>query len=306
MRDKLLITGASGFLGRRVVAVALERGYDVVGLTRSSHPDMGIDEIVADLTSARFRADQIFSGEARIAALIHLAWIATPPLFWTSPENRIWRKNSFRLLSEFIKCVPTGRLVAIGSSAEYGEHVNAAKEDEMCCPHTEYGIAKLQLLEDVARYAKQQRFTNWIWLRLFQLYGIGEPPTKLISSLIGGFLTGSPIRIENPNWMYDYVNVEDAAAAIVESVESKSTGVFNLASGAPYAVSAVESLVRECLEEAGIHIQKADQPMGYARSTVGGITADVTKMRGGFKRLPRMSLKERVAEMIRAKLDDNA
>jgi nucleoside-diphosphate-sugar epimerase len=113
---KVLMTGASGLLGRHLLPTLRARGHRVVTVSRhppAVDPGDGTSHVAADLLR------QLPPREAlRTDALVHLAWETTPGSYWNSPENDRWRDASQRLVERFLD--EGGRRVLVaGSCAEY-------------------------------------------------------------------------------------------------------------------------------------------------------------------------------------------
>jgi nucleoside-diphosphate-sugar epimerase len=117
----LLVTGASGFIGARVVARALERGWRVVALVVPGDPCPRLDSVrqqiqVVEGTLAGLQAWQAQVANARPRACIHLAWNATPGVYLSTPENLDWLQWSCALL-EHLPRWGCQRCVGVGSAA---------------------------------------------------------------------------------------------------------------------------------------------------------------------------------------------
>ena len=119
---RVLVTGAGGFIGRWSVPALIDRGYEVHAVLsrlteREVPPQLAGAEIhVADLLSLE-SVDALLAG-VRPSHLLHFAWIATPGIYWSSPENYRWLEAGRQLLSGF-KSHGGIRAVMAGTCAEY-------------------------------------------------------------------------------------------------------------------------------------------------------------------------------------------
>src|SRR5690349_15031042 len=116
---RVLLTGANGFIGRRIAQRLTERGHGVVGLTRSTErlaSDASAEWISGDLLNAA-ESKRIVDG-ASADVLVHLAWITEPGVFWHSPENERWLDASRGLIGRFVDAGGK-RVVVAGTCAEY-------------------------------------------------------------------------------------------------------------------------------------------------------------------------------------------
>ena len=239
---RVLVTGASGFVGRHVIPALLRRGYEVHGIGRTC-PDClpsGIQFHVADLLDARATADVVKRVEA--TDLLHLAWYVTPGLFWHAPENLDWVAASLTLYRAFVGAGGS-RLVGIGSCAEYDwNHALLDEADTPCRPATLYGVAKHSLHQILAAAAAQDGL-SLAWARLFFLYGPHEAPSRLVPHVTLSLLRGDPALCSDGIAERDFMHVEDVANALATVLESGYTGPLNIASGDCRPVSEVITAV---------------------------------------------------------------
>src|SRR5262245_25682090 len=125
--EKVLITGATGFLGRHCLAPLLARSAEVHAAARSAaaRPDSRVHAHSIDLLDN----DQVSAmlAEIRPTQLLHLAWITTPGVYWTSPENPRWVAAGENLMRVF---AANGgrRAVFAGSCAEYDWNCGPCRE----------------------------------------------------------------------------------------------------------------------------------------------------------------------------------
>ena len=141
---KVLVTGASGFLGRTVTKQLTQLGYDVYGLRRDSsivqRPAANMNWISGDLFSP---ADYRKSFERHnFEGLIHLAWDTAPGSYWQSNENVKWVAASLMLFESFRECGGK-RIIGAGTSAEYVWGVDAVLNEQTTLqkPSSLYGTS---------------------------------------------------------------------------------------------------------------------------------------------------------------------
>ena len=227
---RVLVTGASGFVGRHTLRPLLERGYDVHAAYRSGRlPDTsGVTWHAADLLDESGRVAVLSNVEP--AALLHLAWYAEPRRFWSSVENLRWAAASIDL---FRAAAAAGvrRIVGAGTCAEYQWDEGTCEERQTPLrPATLYGTAKLASGMVLEAFGREHGVES-AWGRLFFLYGPGESPERLVGSTIAHLLAEQRAPTTPGTQARDFLHVSDAAAALVALLDSTVTGPVNIASG---------------------------------------------------------------------------
>jgi nucleoside-diphosphate-sugar epimerase len=150
-------------------------------------------------------------------------------------------------LAQALAAAGCSRLVTAGSSSEYGTVAGAMDETLACAPDDAYGVAKLAgglLARTVARDLGLQT----AHLRLFSVYGAGEDPRRLVSSVASALLDGRPVDLTPGEQVRDFVHVDDVAEALLHAASAPGLdGVTaNVGTG-------VQSTVHDlCLRLAGL------------------------------------------------------
>jgi len=226
---RVLVTGASGFVGRHSLRPLLERGFTVHAAARSPAPTHdpvtvhACDLLDADAATALLRA-------VRPSHLLHFAWYAVPGKFWTAPENHAWVEASLHLLRGFA-AAGGRRAVVAGSCAEYDwAHAVLSEADTPLAPGTLYGAAKNALRDALERMAPGLGL-SWAWGRLFWLYGPHEAPGRLVSDVAAALVAGRRIAVSSGEQQRDFMHVEDAGRAFAMLLDGTTEGAVNVASG---------------------------------------------------------------------------
>lgn len=243
---RVLVTGASGFIGRCVLDPLVATGATVHVVQRRGAVGVPVSIGVhhVDLHDAR-ACDALVDGIAP-THLLHLAWIATPGVYVTSPDNPRWLQSSIHLIEAFIRR-GGARLVTAGSAMEYDWTKGwCAEESTPCKPQTLYAACKHALYEVADRWSAQTN-VSFAHARIFWLYGPGEAPERLIPAMIHAGMTGVPMMLRHPAQVRDYLHVADAGAAIAALLASDVRGPVNIASGEPIALERLAGLVSGAL-----------------------------------------------------------
>jgi len=243
---RVLLTGASGFVGKATLAALLDRGVEVTAVARTSPDVPGTYRFAAcDLLDGSQALDDIFSPKIDVA--LHLAWCVEHGAFWTSPANLDWVGATLRLARAAERHgVP--RVVVAGTCYEYAwpRDGNCA-EDTLLSPTTLYAIAK-----DATRRACEAFFAprgiGFAWARIFFLYGPGEHPDRLVPSIARRLVRGEPAPSSRGLAVRDFLDVRDAGRALAALAASSAQGAFNVASGQAISIAEV---VRRLGELAG-------------------------------------------------------
>lgn len=231
---KVLITGASGFLGRYVLDSLARHGIPTVALGRRpvpGHESVQCD-LLADADSASLLAD------LGATHLLHLAWYTEHGRYWTSPLNLRWVAATVRLVEAF--CSSGGRHVVVaGTCAEYDWSYGYCREESTPLnPSTLYGVAK-DALRRMVMAACDQQGVSCAWGRVFFPYGAGESPQRLIPTLIDVFLKKRPPLAVNAEVWRDFLHASDIAEAFVTLLRHDAAGVWNISSGQPMQIAEV-------------------------------------------------------------------
>jgi nucleoside-diphosphate-sugar epimerase len=233
---RVLVTGATGFIGRHALRPLAERGFEIHATT-SRQPPVGLE------TAARWqRFDLLEPGaaaalvaEARPTHLLHLAWYAEHGEFWESPENVRWVEGSLELLRAFA-AAGGRRAVVAGTCAEYDwSHSPLSESGTALAPSTLYGAAKHGLHVVARAFAERAGFAL-AWGRVFFAYGPHEDPRRLVASVARALARGERAPVSQGPQRRDFLHVEDLGAAFAALLASDVAGAVNLASGTSVAI----------------------------------------------------------------------
>ena len=227
---RVLLTGATGFIGRHCVEPLLMRGYEVHAV--SSHAQTGGTSDVRWHRANLLRPADVAAlmADVRPAELLHLAWYVVPGKLISASENFDWVVSSLDLLRRFAEHGGT-RLVMAGSGYEYDWSYGYCSEKlTPAVPSTAYGSCKQALNLLVQSFASQANLSA-AWGRIFFLYGPGEHPDRLVSSVCRSLLEGQPARCSHGRQIRDYMHVQNVADGLVALLDSSVEGVVNVSSG---------------------------------------------------------------------------
>ena len=243
---RVLLTGASGYLGQHVLARLRERDIDIVLLGRS-HPARAenLPLIAVDLLECRDLTAALY--EARASHLLHLAWYTEYGKYWNSPLNLRWVDASLRLLQAFTE--QGGRhAVMTGTCAEYEwrEDRPFREDATQLNPASLYGAAKDATRRLAEAWCRDQGVTL-AWGHVFFPFGPGESRQRMLPSLIEVFRGRSaPFGVNAEAWR-GMLPVRDAADALVHLLAQGCKGRYNICTGQPVQLGeVVRTLARLC------------------------------------------------------------
>lgn len=226
---RILITGATGFIGRHVMPLLKAQEYEIHTVSREEvfqEKDIHIHR--TNLLDTR-AAEELLH-KVQPSHLLHLAWYTIPGKYWTSELNLDWVKVSIQLFKTFA-ALGGKRLVVAGSCAEYAWGPQACHEySTPLNPSTLYGRCKASLYQILNAYAQQINL-SYAWGRIFFLYGPFEHKERLVPSVIHKLLDQQTALCSHGNQIRDFMHVEDVARAFVALLDSSIQGPINIASG---------------------------------------------------------------------------
>lgn len=240
--ERILITGASGFLGRAVVELATERGLLVRATGRSPKPpDFDVEYVQADLLVDDL--DQLLNG---VSTVLHIAGLAH--VFDKSKgEEQFMAVNAdaTERLAQAAKRAGVRHMALASSVAVYGGNVDGpCDEASPCNPISAYARSKLAGEQRAALSTHDQ--LSLTILRLATLYGPGDPGN--VARLMSSIDRGKFVWIGSGTNQKSLVYRDDAARACLDAALTPHDGVktYN-ASAAPEPMSEIVGQLAKCL-----------------------------------------------------------
>lgn len=240
--NRVLVTGATGFLGSHCLAPLVARGFDVLGLYRERAPQdiPGVRWVRGDVMD-RAAMRGLFE-EHEPKGLLHLAWFVEPGKLITDSSNLAWVSASLDLIRAFRESGGE-RCTVSGSCYEYDWRFGYCVEDLTPCePDTLYGAAKDSLRRTFLAYCSTSGLSG-SWGRAFFMYGPRENPARLVSSVIISLLNGTPAKSSHGLQIRDYLHIQDVADGMVALFASQSRGAYNIAAGSAATIREIVELL---------------------------------------------------------------
>lgn len=289
---RLLITGASGFLGKAVLRIAAAQGVTVLGVGRQQLPDFqGLYQAV-DLENSDAR--QKLLRDFYPTHVLHLAWFVEHGDFWESSANIDSMQMSLRFFEEFAKTKYV-RFVGVGTCAEYDwNQPGPFSETAKLKPDSLYGLTKKALFEILSHRASRQN-VSFAWARIFYPFGPGESSKKLIPLLIKHAQSGETLRLGPGTQKKDFIYVEDAAGALLALVQSDVDGAVNIGTGRGTSIREISAVVDELCGVSGLWQWGAQ---GVGRAEPEFLVAETQRLREQVQWAPRYDLKQSIAAYL--------
>jgi nucleoside-diphosphate-sugar epimerase len=308
--SRVLVTGASGFIGRHLLPACLRAGHEVHAV--SSRPLTGDHRLLSSNAEVCWHQADLLDSEAtaslvarvRPELLVHLAWYAEHGRFWTATENVRWVEASLALIRAFADAGGR-RAVMAGTCAEYDwSAIAPARSDQLAprCnelhtptgPHTLYGACKRAMNAVAASFAT----TVGVELahgRVFFLYGPDEQPGRLVAQVARSLLAGEPVATSDGRQVRDFMHVKDVAEAFYAILESEVLGAVNIGSGEAVTVGEVIESIAACVGRPEL-VQWGAHPRAEGDPAI--LLADVGRLRDAVGFSPRIELSDGLAAAV--------
>jgi nucleoside-diphosphate-sugar epimerase len=228
---KILLTGATGFIGSHIAKGLLDSGFDVYATHRATS---SFEKCIQFKNRITWINTESYDWKEHIKTikpeqLIHVAWSGVDAKNrnnWELQIQNFWlSKEYFDLAKEC--CIK--KAIAFGSQAEYGAYSFPVNETTVPNPSDAYGAIKT-LTVNYLRNLFENSSTDWYWIRIFSVFGEGEDSRWLIPSVISKLLKKESIQLTSCEQQYNYLYIEDFVSQFLSVLickENKS-GIYNL------------------------------------------------------------------------------
>jgi UDP-glucose 4-epimerase len=273
---RVIVSGATGFIGASVVRELLARGAAVTALIRPDSDTRRLRGLDVDFLYDPHRAATDWSAlrSENPDTFIHCAWRGVAGRdrneeFQTSENVALTLKSV-----DLANALGCSQWIGLGSQAEYGNQNKRMDESAPLLPTTRYGEAKKAAgINALSRCASAGM--AGVWVRIFSTYGPDDSPHWLIPYVIREFLAGREPRLTLCEQEWDYLYIDDAASAIASLADGQIAGVFNLGSGTAYPL---RTYVDAAQREVGTAARPLYGAVAYRPDQVMHLEADISRL----------------------------
>ena len=235
----VLLTGATGFVGQSLLNELGSRGHSVRAVVRpgrehlvEGHP--AVASII--VTPSLFHEDESWwqSAAAGVDTVIHAAWYAEPGKYPHAAENLDCLSGTIAMARG---CLTAGvrRFAGIGTCFEYDLSYGDLSIETPLKPGVLYAAAKASTYLCLSNWLPKAGM-EFLWCRLFYLYGPGEDERRLVPYLRSRLAAGETADLSSGLQVRDFLDVRDAAVQIADAAFGTVTGPVNICSGVPITV----------------------------------------------------------------------
>jgi nucleoside-diphosphate-sugar epimerase len=237
---RILIIGATGFLGQKIAKNLQSEGHTVIVSTRKEALKDRRETYFCDIEQEKYDAINKF---APIDVLVFLAWTKISRADRNSDIHTEFRLKTQKYF-ETILVNENLKIVVAGSCDEYGLKEGICSEDEQILPVTRYGIEKNELRKFLDGICLRSD-SRLLWLRYFYLFGSGDRNSNLFTQISEANARGEQHFTMQTSglWERDYLSAIEATRISAQLISNhNSEGIYNIGSGV--AVSMREIIAR--------------------------------------------------------------
>jgi len=251
---KMLVTGATGFVGSCLTRRLVEMEYDVHVFIRSGSNKWRIEDLLGRVTRHEVDlrdADVVQKAVTQIGPAI-ICHLATYGGFASQKEPSVIMESNLMGTANLLEaCEKTGFTCFIntGSSSEYGLKSRPMSESDILDPVGDYGVSKAAATL-LCRARAFEKGLPVVTLRLFSPYGPWDDPQRLIPYVIKSFLRGKAPELSTPKSVRDFIYIDDVLDVFFKVMKASVSGgeIFNVGTGVQHSVGEVVSMVGGIIE----------------------------------------------------------
>ena len=299
-KHRILVTGASGFIGSPLCRLLLADGHRVWAMNRGessadTHPD-GIDGITYQSVGDQFPSELLAWGPETV---VNLAWSGIPDYGHACSSANL--EDQIRLFEQVLAIESVERVIGAGTCLEYGARGGLCDEKETAEPTSFLAWSK-QSLRNYLLLATDPSEIDVVWFRIFYAYGPRQRREGLLPSMLVEAASGRQFPLLNPDGAKDFVYIDDVVEAFRRAVNPDSPpGTFNVGSG--FLVSLRDVWDAAVRSAEGRTDEEAILTPVSAEASDSEIYASLERISESFGWHPRVSLEEGIRRTWRAMND---
>ena len=238
---KVVITGATGAIGRALIKVCIEAGYGVLAVVHRTSERAAVLKTIEncqvlylnlseyDYAMEEMAKQDIATDDYEL--FFHLAWVAPFGEGRNNLEVQLENVKDSLAAVHFAKALGCTSFIGAGSQAEYGRVNGKISPNTPTFPETGYGVAKL-CAGQMTRLACEQVGMKHFWTRILSVYGPHDGTRSLISVAIDDMMNNRDTSFTPCDQIWDYIYSEDAAKAmLLAGQKGKHGNVYVIGSG---------------------------------------------------------------------------
>ena len=256
---KVLITGASGFVGSALVEKLSMSGCEVMALSRTcieTKTTSTVQWLKADLSLPESYREEVKAFSPEI--VVHLSWQDIPDFsFDTSIMNL---NQSLEFLAFVLEIESCNKILISGSCLEYNKAQGECKESDVCSPKDHFIWAKNSIYLWLSMRCAQKEVVLG-WFRIFYVYGPGQRPGSLVPTILSSLKNNELPYLRTPKNANDYIFIDDVIDAFYVAIISKkiSSGIYNLGSGTSTTVLDICRYAEQIILGTDLHTQQLER-----------------------------------------------
>jgi nucleoside-diphosphate-sugar epimerase len=262
---KIVILGATGFLGSPIADLFETKGWEVITFSRTESARSLRREFLVDLFDEATL--KLAISQEKPDVVLSTAWETEHGKFWTNESNIDYRNATLRFAElSFQEGVET--FIGLGTMSEYGVSPGFCNADVTPLVVNDiYSKSKIETGLELKQIGEAfGRQTHWA--RVFQAFGPNEKSERYVPGLITSLRKGNEFSIRTPNFEMDWVHTADVASAIVFMVENELNHFVDIGTGIGTTVKELSELICEELDLDSTLLDYSGQIPGHEKKVV--------------------------------------